>query len=137
VKYLACCSWYNRSSILGREYQFVSVILFNSLYSIHILEVSSFLGKIMMGDPQDEALDQIMPCSKHYCNYFFTAFASRLDFLYNSIFSKGESGNNWIMCSTFLFGGIPLGSWNTPLYSFRKSFDSMILSTSFHGWIYF
>jgi hypothetical protein len=75
----------------------------------------------MIGEPLGEVLGQINPCSSSCCNGFFISSAPIIDYLYNLIFGNGDSGNNHALCSTSLLGGIPLCSWNTPLYVYNNS----------------
>jgi hypothetical protein len=110
VKYLACFNWSIKSSIMGRGYQFLSVNLFKDMWSIHIFEVPSFLGTMMIGDPQCMMLGRITHYSRSCCNCLFTSSTSKIGFLYNPIFGNGELDNNFVSCSTSLLGGIPLYS---------------------------
>jgi len=61
VKYLACYNWCNKSSILGRGCWFFSVILFRSMYLIHIHQVPSFFCTIMIGDHKVKWLVELFP----------------------------------------------------------------------------
>ena len=41
---------------------------------------------------------------------------------------NGVSDKSWILCLTSFLGGIPLGSWNTPLYSCSNSSNWCLFS---------
>ena len=93
VKHFACCNLSNKSSIMGRDCQFLSVILFKALQSMCILQVPS-LATMMIGDTQGEVLGRITHCSNIYCTYFFTSSTLMMSFLYNPMFGNRDSSNH-------------------------------------------
>ena len=95
---------------------------------MHILQGPSFMVTMMIGDPQDDVIIQFIPCSKNYYNCLFISSTSMIYFLCSLMFGNGGSNNNYISCSTSLLGGIPLFSWNTPLYAYKRLFKCCLFS---------
>lgn len=111
VKYMASCTWVNRSLIWGCRYLFFMVILMNPWYSRHINAVLFFFDTIPIGDLHGELPSLTSLHSNNFLSCSSFCASTRLC-LYSSKLGNGHSGNNWILCSMFLIGGNPVRSKN-------------------------
>jgi hypothetical protein len=70
------------------------VILFMAWHSMCILQLPSFFGTMMMGEPHGDVLGMMSPCSNNCYKFFYTSSASMKNYLYNLILGSGDSKNN-------------------------------------------
>jgi hypothetical protein len=68
--YLVAADPTSHQSLSKRIYVLDGHLVQSSMSSMHILQLPSFLGTMMMGDPQGEVLGFMTPYSNNCCNCF-------------------------------------------------------------------
>lgn len=97
--------WSIKSSILGRGYLFLIVILFKAQNSTHICHVPSFLDTNIKSEPRCDILGQIASCSNKSFTCLLISSLVTEEVMYNPLLSNTTLEIKWMPCWIGFFAG--------------------------------